>query len=237
MISRPDWMSDSLASLLRPWVQAFKYIRYGAVLPYLRLKDRYRLNDLDEIYPEDYFEKRSEPPFDSTANIVVDILNEKYNPNSVIDIGCAIGVYLYYFEDKDTNVVGFEGATKAIEMALVDGIQQVDLRDSPRATGMFDLVLCIEVAEHLHPKYADGLIDTIISAAHDESTIVFTAAPPGQPGTHHVHLQPRHFWIDKFENRGWSYQSKDSSITSIDIEESLDKPHIMSKNLMLFEKS
>lgn len=64
----------------------------------------------------------------------------------------------------------------------------------------FDLVVCLEVAEHLDFSLADALVDKLESLGN---TILFSAAIPGQTGENHVNEQPHSFWLDKFETRGY----------------------------------
>jgi len=227
-------LSPGLASLLRPWYRAAGAISYGVRLPYYRTLDRYRLNDLDSIYTEEYFEKRNEPPYDHGAKTAVEVMTDRYSPSSVFDVGCAVGVYLKYFEEKNINVAGHEGAKTAVDRALVDSIEQRDLRDALHIDEQYDLVSCIEVAEHLHPIHADGLIETIVSGTHNNSHIVFTAAPPGQYGTHHVNLQYPQYWIDKFATHGWEYQELESTALAAEIRERSETPLVMTNNLMVF---
>lgn len=227
-------LSPGLASLLRPWYRAAGAISYGMKLPYYRILDKYRLNDLDSIYTDEYFEKRTEPPYGPGAKAAVEVMAERYSPSSVFDVGCAVGVYLKYFSERGIEVAGYEGAETAVDRALVDSIEQRDLRDAPRIEKTYDLVSCIEVAEHLHPIYADGLIETIVPGTHDNSHIIFTAAPPGQYGTHHVNLQYPQYWIDKFAAHGWEHQELESTKLAAEIRERSETPLVMINNLMVF---
>lgn len=70
----------------------------------------------------------------------------------------------------------------------------------------FDLVSCLEVAEHLPEAAADTLCDTIARHMSQGSVLVFSAASPGQGGEHHLNLQPAWYWRTKFYNRGISYR-------------------------------
>jgi len=81
--------------------------------------------------------------------------------------------------------------------------------DVPR----FDLITCLEVAEHLPPDAHETLVDTI--ARHlrpkptmevDSGLVVFSAAPPGQAGEHHVGCRPAREWRAMFHERGISYR-------------------------------
>lgn len=228
----PGWRS-----LIRPWYKAVRHIKYGTVLPYHRLLDRFRLNDLDEIYDEEYFGKRQFPPYSIIAKEFVDELVERYDPESVIDIGCAIGVYLAEFKQNGVDISGIEGAEKAVTNAIVENVQLADLRDGPIISQTGSLVLCIEVAEHLHPIYADRLVKTISSAVSDGGIAIVSAAEPGQFGTYHVNLQPKSYWIEKFDATGLAYNFEESMRLQCAISERLateETSWIATSNLMVF---
>jgi hypothetical protein len=77
---------------------------------------------------------------------------------------------------------------------------QVDLTAPFYLGGPYDLVLCIEVGEHLPEESADTLVDTIV---RHSGTVVFGAAVPGQEGTGHINCQPHEYWHTKFGERGY----------------------------------
>jgi hypothetical protein len=56
------------------------------------------------------------------------------------------------------------------------------------------------VGEHLPESSADVFIDSITSAA---TVVFFSAAIPGQIGTHHVNEQFPEYWAAKFKARGY----------------------------------
>jgi len=75
----------------------------------------------------------------------------------------------------------------------------------------FDLVICLEVAEHL-PKQAahNALLATLAkSTGH---LLLFSAAQPGQPGTGHINPQPQSYWIEAMEK--WPYIKLSSERTA-----------------------
>jgi hypothetical protein len=65
----------------------------------------------------------------------------------------------------------------------------------------FDLVLSLEVAEHLDPSVADQFVGTLTDLG---STVVFSAAVPFQQGVHHVNLRWPSYWAQLFAARGYS---------------------------------
>jgi len=77
----------------------------------------------------------------------------------------------------------------------------------------FDLITCLEVAEHLPLDAHETLVDTIarhLRPAPDmersSGFVSFSAAPPGQRGEHHVGCRPAHEWRGMFYERGISYR-------------------------------
>jgi hypothetical protein len=60
---------------------------------------------------------------------------------------------------------------------------------------MFDLAVCLEVAEHLAPQSARSLIISLTQLA---PAALFSAAIPSQGGEHHVNEQWPQYWTDIF---------------------------------------
>jgi len=78
---------------------------------------------------------------------------------------------------------------------------RLDLARDPPAPldGTFDVVCCLEVAEHVDAQLGDALTGYLRALA---ATIVFTAAHPGQGGRGHVNEQPQTYWIERFQRCG-----------------------------------
>lgn len=66
----------------------------------------------------------------------------------------------------------------------------------------FDLVVCLEVAEHLPPGTESHLLDLLES--HCKDFLFFSAAETGQDGHGHINCRPLEFWADMFITRGWA---------------------------------
>ena len=129
-------------------------------------------------------------------------LAETLRPATVLDIGCGIGAYLEIFRRMGASrVLGVDGVTREA-VVLGEGEYRVhDLAAPLVVDGIFDLVICTEVAEHLDNRYAATVLDSV--ARHAGRTIVFSAAEPGQPGNGHINCQPISFWLAQWAVRGW----------------------------------
>ncbi len=186
------------------------------------------------IYDKRFFENtiKFEGP---SAKAVVDILVKHFNPGSVVDIGCGAGIYLREFEQHGVDIEGFDGSPAAVEGSLVGPkIKAHDLTTPLSLNRRFDLVLCVEVAEHLEKEFADVLVDTLCSLG---DILVFTAATPGQgpESIGHINEQPHDYWIDKFSQRGLAYDEKTTEMIREEMIGS-DVVWWVSKNLMIFKK-
>ena len=140
-----------------------------------------------------------------TAKIVVPLLMEWYNPESVLDLGCNVGHWLKEFEDNGVeDVMGFDGENMINELVIPRyAFVEVDIT-SPFWVGRnVDLVLCLEVAEHLEEQYADTLVDNCVNSS---DLIFWSAASLGQGGYNHVNEQPMDYWIAKFAARGYAHR-------------------------------
>lgn len=82
-----------------------------------------------------------------------------------------------------------------------DAFRAVDISQPFDLGRGFELVVCLEVAEHVPEAHADVLIDSL--CRHGD-LIMFSAAIPGQGGDFHVNEQPYEYWRDKFAARGYA---------------------------------
>lgn len=96
-----------------------------------------------------------------------------------------------------------------------DGLVYATDRSVPQRTPQyaFNLITCMEVAEHLPLDAHETLIDTIVRhlrpAPNDydpSGFLIFSAAPPGQGGEHHIGCRPAREWRSMFYERGLSYR-------------------------------
>jgi SAM-dependent methyltransferase len=139
-----------------------------------------------------------------SARAVVPVVNKLLQPASVLDVGCGVGVWVAEWDSAGvSDVLGIDGNyvdRTALRIPL-DKFAPVDLQQSFSLGRKFDLVQTLEVAEHLDEARADTFVESL--SRHSE-TILFSAAIPGQGGTHHVNEQWPSYWAEKFAKAGYT---------------------------------
>jgi SAM-dependent methyltransferase len=126
------------------------------------------------------------------------------SPCSLLDVGAGVGNWLRAAREMGvTDVFGIDG-TRADPSELhieAERIKIVDLRQPVLLGRQFDVVLCLEVAEHLPEVSARTLIKTLCTHAH---VVFFSAAAPGQHGEHHVNCRWPTYWQSLFNDLGFT---------------------------------
>jgi SAM-dependent methyltransferase len=124
-------------------------------------------------------------------------------PTSILDVGCGIGTWLkVVLEYGISDVLGVDGVNIPESQLLIPKNFFVchDLTKPLDLGRRFDLVLCLEVAEHLSESDGRNLIQSL--TMHSDR-IVFSAACPGQAGQGHVNCQWPGYWQQLFNDRGY----------------------------------
>ena len=138
------------------------------------------------------------------AQIVLPLVFEGNTPKSLLDVGCGPGTWLKAARDLGIrDVLGIDGVSIPDDRLLVpkDCILKHDFTKVWNLDRVFDIALCLEVAEHLDGDHAAQLIENLVSHAR---TIVFSAACPGQPGYRHVNCQWPIYWQHLFNLTGYA---------------------------------
>jgi SAM-dependent methyltransferase len=161
-----------------------------------------RILSIQDIYDGNFFGDNISDSMPMARWLAPRIASELECKN-VLDIGCATGHWLSQFEKEGLEIFGLEGSDAAFKNLLVDPktVKHFDLRTKHTEKYDVDLVLSIEVAEHIEPAFAPNYVDVLTS--HSAKNIVMTAAPPGQGGEGHVNEQPKEYWIERLEASGY----------------------------------
>lgn len=156
---------------------------------------------LGEAYNSEFYDAIADNSR-ASAKVVLPLVREMVNPASVLDVGCGVGTWLAEWVSMGvTDVVGLDGSyiDKAQLQIDTEKFAPADLVKPFSLDRKFDLIQCLEVAEHLDAAYADVFVESM--ASHGD-IVLFSAAIPGQRGRHHVNEQWPSYWIEKFAQFG-----------------------------------
>jgi SAM-dependent methyltransferase len=156
------------------------------------------------MYNKKYF-KSSElnSDFAQIAQTVLDL----YHPKTVIEFGCGAGHLAKALASLGVKVTALDGYSEPDFSDYPIDFIKIDLNDIALVNNYvknqvqkYDLAICLEVAEHLNPQTSEHLIRWLTECS---STVVYSAAVPGQGGTGHINCQTREFWHNLFVKRGF----------------------------------
>jgi hypothetical protein len=130
---------------------------------------------------------------------LVSALISKFNPISVIDIGCENDILLRRFQENNvTSVSGITTGLGGQEEHLL--IKVHDFKGVFNPSQKYDLCVCLGLLEKLEPEFEDNLIQSCINAS---DTIIFSCTPPGEFGDCFPNQKPIAYWARKFYKKGY----------------------------------
>ena len=169
--------------------------------------DQTRPDHYSAFYSDKFYEAHHSDIALISAYKAVKVVRKYLDFDSVIDIGCGGGQVLKACSEAGSHTIhGVDGSWVNKDLLLIPSecfsqfdISQPDLQEKiPQKR--FDLTVSSEVAEHIDPCDTDVFMDNLTSFS---DVVLFSAAIPGQGGTHHVNEQWPSYWIEKFAARGF----------------------------------
>jgi len=133
-----------------------------------------------------------------SAKRLLPVLLDRIPVNSVLDVGCGQGAWLSVWKELGVpTTVGIDGAyvNKTRLLCPRESFIERDLAQPFDLGRRFELVQSLEVAEHLPAASAASFVESLVR--HGDM-ILFSAAPPGQGGDHHVNEQNYDYWRRHF---------------------------------------
>jgi len=139
-----------------------------------------------------------------SAEIIVPIVLKLLNPKSVVDVGCCTGEWLHVFQRHGvSDILGIDGEwinEKKLRIPK-ECFFVANLENNLQIQRRFDLVVALEVGEHLSKTSAETFINSLTSLG---PAILFSAAIPFQGGTHHKNEQWPEYWADLFRKKDYA---------------------------------
>lgn len=135
-----------------------------------------------------------------------DVINDyvkEHNIKTVYDFGCGTGEYLDKLTKEVSGITatGFEGSPNGI---IYNNIVEKDLSSKLNLEPV-DLVISIEVGEHIPKEFEQNFIDNISNSS--KKHVIFSWAIEGQDGNGHINCQNNDYIISEMEKRGWNFDS------------------------------
>jgi hypothetical protein len=153
------------------------------------------------IYDDRFFENVAEGSRCSAA-VVVPVIVDLFRPVSVVDVGCADGFWLEAFALAGLeDLLGIDGPWLPPERRPFHFCEHDLCTPFRWFDSRFDLVVSLEVAEHLPESAADVYLNTLATLG---DRVLFSAAVPGQGGHGHINEKPAEWWQEKFAARGFA---------------------------------
>ena len=127
---------------------------------------------------------------------------------SMTDVGCGSATWIEAFLGQGVKVAhGYDlrealdhvSPGQALDTRVV--LHSVDFEHDEVELVASDVTVCLEVLEHLTRGSADALCEKIIESSN---FVLFSAAQPGQGGTHHINERPLPYWLTKFSRGGFA---------------------------------
>jgi SAM-dependent methyltransferase len=156
------------------------------------------------VYTEDFFADQADGSRRSAAAVLPLVREIVGEVGSVLDVGCGVGTWLAEWLRLGVPVVvGYDGdyVDRSRLQVPPEAFVPVDLADPasvPRCE--VDLVMSVEVAEHLDESQAEAFVDLLVRSS---DLLLFSAAIPQQGGTHHVNERWPSYWHAKLHARGF----------------------------------
>lgn len=138
-----------------------------------------------------------------SARRVIPLLLAELEIASVLDIGCGQGAWLSVWKELGVeSVSGIDGDYVDRDCLLIspkdfiahDLVERFDLQRR------FDLVVTMEVAEHLPEECNPAFVKSLVR--HGD-LVLFSAAPKGQGGHNHINEQDYEYWRKLFSRHGY----------------------------------
>lgn len=171
---------------------------------------------MSEIYNEEYYKnydvgcgKVSYENSEYTKGFLTKLADRivaDFHPQTVLDAGCALGFLVAALRDRGVEAYGVDISEYAISKVREDvrpfckvGSLSETLPEGLPKT--FDLVVSIEVLEHIYAKEGEKAVRNLCSVS---DTVLFSSSPDDFEEPTHVNVQQREYWGRLFFENGFT---------------------------------
>jgi SAM-dependent methyltransferase len=148
-------------------------------------------------YRKDFY-KDQEKGSRQSAKVIVPLVMDLVDVKSVLDVGCGTGEWLSEFKEHHVDDIhGVDGDWLDRNLLKIpkDRFKSSDLKEPFDLKRKYDLVMSLEVAEHLPRESAAAFVRSL---TRHGPVVLFSAAIPFQGGKKHENEQWPDYWVEQF---------------------------------------
>jgi hypothetical protein len=143
------------------------------------------------------------------ADRIAEWFGAHHRDETILDVGCGPGIYVDSMRYKGLLAYGVDNDPRT---PVGPGFWKLDVAEEGRsyartgvtpAPGPFEVVLSLEVGEHIPEADAGAYVDYLVGVC--PSAIYFSAARPGQGGEGHINCKIKAYWLRLFCERGYYF--------------------------------
>jgi SAM-dependent methyltransferase len=153
-------------------------------------------------YSPEFYKHQQDGSLRSAHRVLPHVL-DLVSPRSIADVGCGVGTWLAAATTLGvSDVLGIDGDYVDRSLLRIPPVRfrAVDLTRRFTVGREFDLVISLEVGEHLPESSAEGFVESLTRLA---PVVLFSAAIPKQSGENHVNEQWQTWWVERFNARSF----------------------------------
>lgn len=156
---------------------------------------------MTKVYSLAFFEHQRSGSLNS-AEVILPLLIDVFQPSSMLDVGCGQGTWSKTAMNLGIrDQIGVDGAWARPALAIPENaFRSFDLAAPFDLGRRFDLVISMEVAEHIGASCAAVFVSNLVR--HSDA-VVFSAAIPFQGGTYHANERWPSYWTSLFTDHGY----------------------------------
>jgi hypothetical protein len=133
---------------------------------------------------------------------IADHIVSELQPHSALDAGCAMGFLVEALRKRGVDAWGVDGSEYAIHNVLTEfqPFCKIGLITDPFPQPRYDLIICMEVIEHLSSDEAPYAVENLCKHSND---ILLSSNPFDFHEPTHINVQPPQYWAEIFNRFGF----------------------------------
>ena len=149
---------------------------------------------------------KKEHKFDQVLSYAILNIAAKKGCYNIMDVGCGEGKYVEFFQKNGFICCGFDGNPETTKITQ-GKCATIDFATPIEITPM-DLVLSLEVGEHIPEEFEGVFINNLVK--HADKMLIISWGILGQGGFGHVNCRSNAYIIGKMGDLGMVYNDADS---------------------------